>query len=149
MRARLSSSTLCRLHLSRYSNGKTQDEARELECKAKQFEYLRLRAPLVRRLWLTGTLVPNSSLTLEHSFVPFLDTLVGSCGAPLLDKQAFRSRLPPNTTRPVSNMSRRMAREVFQTIDFVRDFPEKSHVKSPKRASWPQFKLTPIRVAQR
>ena len=101
-------------------------------------------------LWDThvrDTLVGHSCGTLLR------DTLVGnSCGIPLFvrdflqksrceaARRAFRTRLPPKVTRQVSKTSvsyetsSKSHTSSLQNERFVRDFLQKSRVKSPKRA---------------
>ena len=87
-------------------------------------------------LW--DTLVGPSCRTL------LWDTLVGhSCGTLLWDTpvgHTLRTRLPPKVTRQVSKTSvlyetsSKSHTSSLQNERFVRDFLQKSHVKSPKRA---------------
>ena len=121
-----------------------------------------LRDTLVRhscRTLLRDTLVGHSCWTLiwdtlvGHSCGTLLqDTLVGhSCGTLLWDTlvghscdtpvgHTLRTRLPPKVTRQVSKTSvlyetsSKSHTPSLQNERFVRDFLQKSHVKSPKRA---------------
>ena len=99
------------------------------------------------RKLLWDTLVGHSCVTLLQ------DTLVGhSCRAHSsyetsskksrceAARRAFRTRLPPKVTRQVSKTSvsyetsSKIHTSSLQNERFVRDFLQKSHVKSPKRA---------------
>ena len=102
---------------------------------------------------IRDTLVGHSCRTLlwdmrdtlvGHSYGTLLwDTLVGHflqksrCEAA---RRAFRTRLPPKVTRQVSKTSvsnetsSKSHTSSLQNERFVRDFLQKSHVKSPKRA---------------
>ena len=97
---------------------------------------------------------PNTHTSISYKtsrpkVAPIWDTLVGhSCGTLLLlrtkrceaARRAFRTRLPPKVTRQVSKTSvsyetsSKSHTSSLQNERFVRDFLQKSHVESPKRA---------------
>ena len=108
-------------------------------CRALLWDTL-VGRPCRKLLW--DTLVGHSCRTLlwdtrvGHSCRTLLwDTLVGHSA-----RRAFRTRLPPKVMRQVSKTSvsyetsSKSHTSSLQNERFVRDFLQKSHVKSPKRA---------------